>query len=1151
MSVDASRATRLTKVFNNACKGQKLSGLAYVHFLQAICVQPSPATCLNAIVTSPNGITTFKNAICSDISPVFCNGLGAEVLAYFSSPDLTAIAGGDFLRRVCEAVVDPPVFWDSFITAFKNGNLQVKAQRTFATFLLRLLEILLPDAVASYRELARDPDIITPLLNSPEADIHDVAARIKAIADPFDIGFSAARTQDGPGGRHDNDKVDFRRIAIVPTIQEIRCKKMPFLRASDELEDPVTKKTRLLDYLDSQFRLLREDMLYEVREELNTHLNQKRMNSCAIDFLALDDVRYEPRSRDPRRYPWAICLSSIVDFPQLARVHNDYHARKRWLDDKKNRNFIKHQSSVLLKVDDELLTLANIHRDVDYLALNPPVIILQIQGAANISRALLRLKLAKRISIVPVFLPLFAYEPVLKAIQHTSHIPLEEELLNWSPSDPPSLVDNGTESLVDALLRNPTRDLRTILDIPISVRLDKSQVDSLILGLTQKVSLIQGPPGTGKSFIGALLAKSLYDFSSGKILVVCYTNHALDQFLEDLMKIGIPSSEMVRLGSKSTPATEPLLLRNQGYSYRRSPDEWDTINFYKERIADCDYDLEHASSQFMNTTSSLEGLLDCIELHDERFYGAFRIPERVDDMRVIGVNNKAVDSEYLIRRWDQGKDAGVFRNEPNVVETADVWRMSVPARQNKLKSWRERALQEQIHKITDMVEKYNMYVRALDSMFAAGRHEPLLHARIIGCTTTAAAMYREALCDAGPEVLLVEEAGEILESHVLTALSPKTKQLILIGDHKQLRPKVNNYLLTVEKGEGYDLNRSLFERLILKGYPHEALSQQHRMRPEISSLVRNLMYPDLVDAPSTSSRPDLRGFQSNIVFVHHEHPEGELKDLQPEQLGLDVGRKSSKINHHEVEMVLKILRYIDQQGYRRDEVVILTPYLGQLRALQTALKDTNDPVLADLDNADMIKAGLISSVVGGTSKAPIRLGQSFTCYLDNYQGEESDIVIACLTRSNDRNDIGFMFAEERLNVLLSRARNALIMIGNSNTFQNARKGKEAWKNLFDSLKAKGHFYDGVPIQCERHPSHKKILRAPEEFDQHSPNGGCLKLWCAGTIRLFCEVRGLTISSAERGYGADTNARLHATTLSTIRRCHARRFHLGNARKVML
>ena len=96
---------------------------------------------------------------------------------------------------------------------------------------------------------------------------------------------------------------------------------------------------------------------------------------------------------------------------------------------------------------------------------------------------------------------------------------------------------------------------------------------------------------------------------------------------------------------------------------------------------------------------------------------------------------------------------------------------------------------------------------------------------------------------------------------------------------RQLRPKANNYSLTVEKGEGLDFNRSLFERLVLKGYPHKTLRQQHRMRPEISDLVRQLTYPDLLDADRTKNRPNLRGVQDNIVFINHNKPEDGLPQL--------------------------------------------------------------------------------------------------------------------------------------------------------------------------------------------------------------------------------------------------------------------------------
>ncbi len=114
---------------------------------------------------------------------------------------------------------------------------------------------------------------------------------------------------------------------------------------------------------------------------------------------------------------------------------------------------------------------------------------------------------------------------------------------------------------------------------------------------------------------------------------------------------------------------------------------------------------------------------------------------------------------------------------------------------------------------------------------------------------------------------------------------------------------------------------------------------------------------------------------------------------------------------------------------------------------------------------------------------------------DNYQGEESDIVIISLTRSNTSHDIGFMNSQERLTVLLSRARDALIMIGNSHTFKNARKGGEVWTSLFDLLRRGGHIYDGFPVRCERHTDRSASLKCPGDFDKECPDGGCMEPWC--------------------------------------------------------
>ena len=110
---------------------------------------------------------------------------------------------------------------------------------------------------------------------------------------------------------------------------------------------------------------------------------------------------------------------------------------------------------------------------------------------------------------------------------------------------------------------------------------------------------------------------------------------------------------------------------------------------------------------------------------------------------------------------------------------------------------------------------------------------------------------------------------------------------------RQLRPKINNYNLSVEKGDGYELNQSLFERLVKQGYPHTTLEEQHRMRPEISMLVRELTYPELRDAPGTFGRPNLTGLQDNVIFIHHDKPEEDFKQLAEMR---DMNAKSSKQN---------------------------------------------------------------------------------------------------------------------------------------------------------------------------------------------------------------------------------------------------------------
>ena len=578
------------------------------------------------------------------------------------------------------------------------------------------------------------------------------------------------------------------------------------------------------------------------------------------------------------------------------------------------------------------------------------------------------------------------------------------------------------------------------------------------------------------------MAKVLHDSTAQTILVVCFTNHALDQFLEDLMDIGIPTSAMVRLGGKSTDRTKPLMIREQG-SINLDRTQWAQIDKLKQNLQKHETRLQDAFKRFRTANVSKLHLMEFLEFlsEDLPFFDAFTVPKDGEDgMTRIGRKGKAMGPFYLLDRWIRGENNAGSLQHLQPKGAAAVWKMPLESRQAALNRWQTAILDDLVNEIRDTGRQYNLNQTELDRVFRERDSSIIKTKRIIACTTNGAAKYSSAIQAASPGVTLVEEAGEILEAHILTSLGPHTEQLIMIGDHKQLRPKCS-YELSVEQGDGFDLNRSLFERLVLKGFPHVTLTQQHRMRPEISSMIRHLTYPDLTDAASTRQRADLRGFRDNVVFINHSHSEMELKNGRE----LNDGGTSSKQNEFEGRMILKCVRYLAQQGYGSDRLVVITPYLGQLKLLRDQLSQENDPILNDLDKFDLVRAGLLTDLSSKTSKPSLRIST-----IDNYQGEESDIVLASMIRSNKSHDIGFMAAPERLNVLLSRARDGLIMIGNSETFMNARKGKEVWRKLFDHLKQNDHIYEGFPVKCEKHPDRTALLSSDEDFETHCPDGGC-------------------------------------------------------------
>jgi hypothetical protein len=436
------------------------------------------------------------------------------------------------------------------------------------------------------------------------------------------------------------------------------------------------------------------------------------------------------------------------------------------------------------------------------------------------------------------------------------------------------------------------------------------------------------------------------------------------------MDIGIPSSSMIRLGGKSTDKTKPLTIREQAAS-KTSPNTWSQINKLELRLEENGKKLRNAFTHFSANTSKQQ-IIDYLEFAEEDlpFSEAFYMPEESEGETTVGKKGKAVSKFYLLDRWTRGaKGAGAFQHSCPP-EAAAVWSMTPETRKATQSRWQAAILEDLVSEVSRIGTDFNRDEAEIKRLFAERDMNVIKGKRIIACTTNGAAKFTRAIQSASPGVVLVEEAGEILEAHILTAMGPHTEQVILIGDHQQLRPKCNSYDLTVDGGKGYDLDRSLFERLIRKGFPHTTLTKQHRMRPEISSIIRHMTYHDLTDADKTLNRDDLRGFRDNVMFINHSELESEVADSREVRDGTTT---TSKQNLFEASMVLKCVRYLAQQGYGSDKMVVLTPYLGQLKLLRDELSKENDPILNDLDTFDLVRAGLLSDLSSKSTKPSLRI----------------------------------------------------------------------------------------------------------------------------------------------------------------------------------
>src|SRR5258706_8981223 len=406
--MDNPKAAKLIKLFGAIVSGkQPLTPQNNPLFLEAVYTSPDPAGCVDSIINSSKGLSSLQSSLRMDISPSFLNDTAPKVVLAFSVEEVSSIANGTHVQKVVMAIVEPPIFWGALLRAFQASQLGPKAQKAFAWLLQQLVKLPL-DKSGEYVKLAQDPSIIDVLAASPEYDIRGIASNISYCVKNLGTG-SHSDLQNGPGGRHDNDHADFRKISILPTAAELETtSEKAFLRPSSWLDDPSTEKTRVPDHLDNQFRLLREDMVSEIREEVQIALGKKKSNhkGFVIDGIILKSIYY--KGSDDRECKWALTFQCKADLWQFKRC-KDVKERKAYVKD--NPRFMKHQSLACLLVDGQPAAFPSVIRDDALLAQKPPTVVLRFDDERSTVNALIRLQSAKNIRLIQIGTAVFSYEP--------------------------------------------------------------------------------------------------------------------------------------------------------------------------------------------------------------------------------------------------------------------------------------------------------------------------------------------------------------------------------------------------------------------------------------------------------------------------------------------------------------------------------------------------------------------------------------------------------------------------------------------------------------------------------------------------------------------------------------------------------------------
>ena len=274
-------------------------------------------------------------------------------------------------------------------------------------------------------------------------------------------------------------------------------------------------------------------------------------------------------------------------------------------------------------------------------------------------------------------------------------------------------------------------------------------------------------------------------------------------------------------------------------------------------------------------------------------------------------------------------------------------------------------------------------------------------ARVIACTLTGSA--HRLLQGQRYNTLFIDEAAQALEAACWIPIR-KVSRVVLAGDHCQLPPTVKS-IAALKAG----LGKTLMERIVENHSDEVSLLKiQYRMNEQIMRFSSDWFYHGQVEsAPSVK----YRGILDYDIPI--EWRQASIDDEGTPPAEEFVGESFGRINKTEAQLTLDTLQwYFEKIGKQRvlDEridVGVISPYRAQVQYLRQQLR-----------KREFFK--------------PFRHLISVNT-VDGFQGQERDIIVISLVRSNDEGQIGFLRDLRRMNVAITRARMKLIIMGNAST----------------------------------------------------------------------------------------------------------------------